>query len=82
MILGKRNEQIGQLTEVIEQLASDLESASKTDEELRRLCTVPGIGPVTAGCVRHGYPAAESMNIRPPVPRASGHPRLRACGAI
>ncbi|RDC71400.1 IS110 family transposase, partial [Rhodovulum sp. 12E13] len=41
-------EQIGNLTEVIEKLAADLEAASKTDEELRRLCTIPGIGPVTA----------------------------------
>ncbi|HCP81686.1 MAG TPA: IS110 family transposase [Octadecabacter sp.] len=44
-------QQIGRLTAVIEQLAEDLESATKTDEELRRLCTVPGIGPVTAGAI-------------------------------
>ncbi len=44
-------EQIGQLTEIIERLADKLESASKTDAELRRLCTVPGIGPVTAGAI-------------------------------
>ncbi|WP_407941340.1 transposase [Mesorhizobium xinjiangense] len=43
--------QIGGLTDIIEQLADDLESASKTDGELRRLCTVPGIGPVTAGAI-------------------------------
>lgn len=42
---------IAQLTEVIERLADDLEAASKTDEELRRLCTIPGIGPVPAGAV-------------------------------
>lgn len=44
-------DQIGRLTEVVEQLADELECASKTDDELRRLCTVPGIGPVTAGAV-------------------------------
>ena len=44
-------QQIDRLTAVIEQLADDLKSATKTDEELRRLCTVPGIGPVTAGAI-------------------------------
>lgn len=44
-------EQIAQLTEVIERLAADLEAASRTDTELRRLCSIPGIGPVTAGAV-------------------------------
>ena len=43
--------QIAQLTEIIERLAKELEAASKADEELRRLCTVPGVGPVTAGAV-------------------------------
>ncbi len=42
-------QQIGQLTEIIARLASELEAATKTDCELRSLCTVPGIGPVTAG---------------------------------
>lgn len=44
-------EQIERLTDVIEQLAGELEAASKTDVQLRRLCTIPGIGPVTAGAV-------------------------------
>jgi transposase len=44
-------DQISRLTELIEQLADELERASKTDDELRRLCTVPGIGPVTAGAI-------------------------------
>ncbi|MBC7284698.1 IS110 family transposase [Hoeflea sp.] len=44
-------EQIARLTDVIERLANELEDASKTDCELRRLCTIPGIGPVTAGAV-------------------------------
>jgi len=44
-------DQIGRLTELIEQLADELERASKTEDELRRLCTVPGVGPVTAGAI-------------------------------
>jgi transposase len=44
-------DQIAGLTEVIERLADELETASRTDTDLRRLCTIPGIGPVTAGAV-------------------------------
>lgn len=44
-------DQIARITEVIARLADELEAASKTDTELRRLCTIPGIGPVTAGAV-------------------------------
>jgi transposase len=44
-------EQIARLAEVIERLADELKAASKTDAQLRRLCTIPGIGPVTAGAV-------------------------------
>ncbi|WP_239995034.1 transposase [Rhodosalinus sediminis] len=44
-------EQIARRTEVIERLAAELEAASKTDAHLRRLCTIPGIGPVPAGAV-------------------------------
>ena len=52
-------DQIARLTEVIEQLAGDLERASKTDKELRRLCTVPGVGPVTAGAIAAFAPDLE-----------------------
>jgi transposase len=44
-------DQIARLSEVIDRLAAELEAASKTDTELRRLCSIPGIGPVTAGAV-------------------------------
>lgn len=44
-------EQIARLTAVIDRLAAELETASKTDTELRRLCSIPGIGPVTAGAI-------------------------------
>jgi transposase len=55
-------EQVAQLTEVIGQLADDLDSATRTDEELRRLCTVPGIGPVTAGAIAAFAPDLETFD--------------------
>jgi transposase len=44
--------QIARLTEVIERFANELEATSRTDDKLRRLCTIQGIGPVTAGWQR------------------------------
>ncbi|MBG6212001.1 transposase [Labrenzia sp. EL_126] len=44
-------DQIARITEVIARLAEELEATSKTDTDLRRLCTIPGTGPVTAGAV-------------------------------
>src|SRR6056297_215502 len=55
-------DQIARLTEVIEHLADELEAASKTDAQLRRLCTIPGIGPVTAGAVSAFAPALDTFN--------------------
>ena len=55
-------EQIARLTEVINRLAAELEAASKTDEELRRLCTIPGIGPVTAGAVAAFAPDLDTLD--------------------
>ncbi|MCW7546066.1 IS110 family transposase [Aurantimonas litoralis] len=55
-------EQIARLTEVIERLADELEAASKTDTELRRLCTIPGIGPVTAGAVAAFAPDLDTFD--------------------
>lgn len=43
--------QIARLSEVIGRLAGEFEAASRTDTQLRRLCTIPGIRPVTAGAV-------------------------------
>jgi transposase len=48
MIYLEQNER---LTDVIERLAGEPEAASKTDVQLRRPCTIPGVGPVTAGAV-------------------------------
>lgn len=55
-------EQIANLTEVIERLAAELEAATKTDEELRRLYTIPGIGPVTAGAVAAFAPDLDTFD--------------------
>ena len=54
--------QIANLTEVIERRAADLEAATRTDEELRRLCTIPGIGPVTAGAVAAFAPELDTFD--------------------
>ncbi|MGP9790232.1 transposase [Roseinatronobacter sp. NSM] len=55
-------EQIAHLTEVIDRLAGELETSSKTDEQLRRLCTIPGIGPVTAGAVAAFAPDIDTFD--------------------
>ncbi len=55
-------QQIDQLTEIITRLANELEAATKTDCELRRLCTVPGIGPVTAGAIAAFAPDLETFD--------------------
>ncbi|GMG84572.1 hypothetical protein LNKW23_37880 [Paralimibaculum aggregatum] len=44
-------DRVARLAEVVERLAGNPETASRTDEAPRRLCTMPGIGPVTAGAV-------------------------------
>jgi transposase len=61
--MGQINvQQIKQLSEIITRLAADLEAATKTDCELRRLCTVPGIGPVTAGAIAAFAPDLENFD--------------------
>jgi transposase len=55
-------EQIARLTEVIDRLSDELETSSKTDEQLRRLCTISGIGPVTAGAVAAFAPDLDTFD--------------------
>ena len=55
-------EQIARLTEVVERLAAELEAASKTDAALRRLRTIPGIGPVTAGAIAAFAPDLDTFD--------------------
>lgn len=44
-------DQIELLTEKIDGLMLKLREATKANEDMRRLCTVPGVGPVTAGAI-------------------------------
>lgn len=44
-------DQITLLTQKIDELHLKLRAATKTDEAMRRLCSVPGVGPVTAGAI-------------------------------
>lgn len=44
-------DQIGMLSEKIDELSLKLREATKSNEDMRRLCTVPGVGPVTAGAI-------------------------------
>ncbi|MCM0018766.1 MAG: IS110 family transposase [Tagaea sp.] len=44
-------DQIDVLTARIDELTLKLRAATKVNEEMRRLCTVPGVGPVTAGAI-------------------------------
>ncbi len=55
-------DQITGLTQVIERLADELETASRTNTDLRRLCTIPGIGPVTAGAVAAFAPDLDTFD--------------------
>lgn len=55
-------DQIMWLTQVIGRLAGELETASRTDTDLRRLCTIPGIGPVTAGAVAAFAPDLDTFD--------------------
>lgn len=43
-------------------ISDELETSSKTDEQLHRLCTIPGIGPVTAGAVAAFAPDLETFD--------------------
>ena len=43
--------QIDLLAEKIEELGRRLKNATQENAEMRRLCTVPGVGPVTAGAI-------------------------------
>jgi transposase len=71
-------ERIARLTEAIERLAGELEAASKTDAELRRLCAIPGIGPVAAGAVAAFAPDMSTFESGRSFAASRG---TRACGA-
>lgn len=63
-------DQISLLTEKVDELSLKLREATTSNAEMRRLCTVPGVGPVTAGCrsrpVRRSIPSRRSVPMAPP----------------
>lgn len=55
-------EQIAALTIRIGELVQQLQLASRMDGFLRRLCTVPGVGPVTAGAIAAFAPDLRTLS--------------------
>ena len=70
-------EQIARLAEVVERLADELEAASKTDVELRRLCTVPGVGPAGVGAIAAFAPDMPALESGRTFAATRGNARLR-----
>ena len=50
-VVGLYLDQIDILAQRIEDIASKLKAATRKNAEMRRLCTAPGVGPVTAGAI-------------------------------
>ena len=50
-IAGLYLDQIDLLTQKIDGLTFRLREATKVNDEMRRLCSVPGVGPITAGAI-------------------------------
>ena len=50
-IAGIYLDQIALLTQKIDDLTCKLRAATKVNEDMRRLCSVPGVGPITAGAI-------------------------------
>jgi len=50
-IAGIYLDQIDLLTQKIDGLTFRLREATKVNDEMRRLCSVPGVGPITAGAI-------------------------------
>lgn len=60
-IAGIYLDQIELLTQKIDSLTSRLRMAAKVDDEMRRLCSVPGVGPITAGAIMAFAPDLHSF---------------------
>ncbi len=79
-------DQIGLLTEKIDGLSLKLREATTSNPEMRRLCTVPGVGPVTAGAIlafapdlhtfKSGRNFAAWLGLVPRQHSTGGKPRL------
>ena len=55
-------DQIALLTQKIDELTFKLRAATKVNDEMRRLCTVPGVGPVTAGAIMAFAPDLQTFS--------------------
>ena len=55
-------DQIELLTQKIDDLTRALHDTSRVSEEMRRLCGVPGVGPVTAGAIMAFAPDLQTFN--------------------
>ncbi|MFN7009871.1 MAG: IS110 family transposase [Allorhizobium sp.] len=55
-------DQIGLISEKIDELSLKLREARKSNEDMRRLCTVRGVGPVTAGAILAFAPDLRAFN--------------------
>ena len=90
-------DQIARLTDVTTRSANELEATTRTDVQLRRLCTIPGIGPVTAGAIAAFVPDLDtfengrrpardqswaSSSVWPAVMRPFRHARSRASSTV
>ena len=74
-------ERIGRRAGVVERLADEPEAASRTDATSRRLRTIPGIGPVTAGAVAAFAPDLDTFESgRDFAARLGLVPRQRSTG--
>jgi transposase len=56
-------DQIELITRKIEDLAHRLRDATRENDEMRRLCSVPGVGPVTAGAILAFAPDLRAFSI-------------------
>jgi len=61
-IVGLYLDQIALLTQKIDELTFKLRAATKVNDEMRRLCTVPGVGPVTAGAIMAFAPDLQTFS--------------------
>lgn len=82
-------DQIVRFTDVIERLTDELETASRTDTDLRRVCTIPGIGPVTKGAVAAFAPDLDTFDsltqlrrLARPCAAAAIHGRQAKLGSV
>ena len=65
-------DQIEHLTQKIEELTRQLQDATRESAEMRRLCSAPGVGPVTAGAIMAFAPDLHAFFKRQELRRLAG----------